>query len=173
MRKLLASTVLAAGFALLAIAAPGTSVAASTSEPAGQKNIVQTAAADRRFTTLVSLVQRASLADALSGETKLTLFAPTNAAFKKLPKATLRKLLHNRAALRRVLLYHVVAGDLKAKQLVRLRTVQTLAGPRVRIRIRNGNVFLDNRRTRVVKADIAATNGTIHVINRVLLPPAR
>lgn len=173
MRKLLASTVLAAGFALLAIAAPGTSVAASTSEPAGHKNIVQTAAADRRFTTLVSLVQRAGLADALSGETKLTLFAPTNAAFKKVPKATLRKLLHNRAALRRVLLYHVVAGDLKAKQLVRLRTVHTLAGPRVRIRIRNGNVFLDNRRTRVVKADIAATNGTIHVINRVLLPPAR
>jgi uncharacterized surface protein with fasciclin (FAS1) repeats len=173
MYKATASTLLAAGLAVTAIAAPATSTAAPTRQSVGQKNLVQTAAADRRFTTLVSLVRRAGLADALSGQTKLTVFAPTDAAFAKVPKATLGKLLDNRAALRRVLLYHVVAGDVKARQVVRLRTVKTLAGPSVRIRVRNGNVFLNNSRTKIVKTDIAASNGTIHAIDHVLLPPAR
>jgi uncharacterized surface protein with fasciclin (FAS1) repeats len=173
MRKLIASTLLVAALAIPVIAAPATASAASTTQAATDKTLVRTAAADRRFTTLVSLVKRAGLADALSGETKLTVFAPTNAAFKKVPKATLKKLLHDRALLRRVLLYHVVAGDVKADQVVRLRAARTLAGPSVRVRVRDGNVFLNNGRTKVVQTDIAATNGTIHVINRVLLPPAR
>jgi uncharacterized surface protein with fasciclin (FAS1) repeats len=71
-----------------------------------------------------------------------------------------------------VLLYHVIRGDLKAAEVARLRSAKTLAGPSVRISVRGGNVFL-NRSTRVVKTDIAASNGTIHVINKVLLPPAR
>jgi uncharacterized surface protein with fasciclin (FAS1) repeats len=75
--------------------------------------------------------------------------------------------------LRRVLLYHVVAGDVKAEQVVQLRRARTLAGPTVRIRVRDGKVYLNNSRTKVVQTDVAATNGTIHVINRVLLPPAR
>jgi uncharacterized surface protein with fasciclin (FAS1) repeats len=74
--------------------------------------------------------------------------------------------------LRRVLLYHVVAGDLKAEQVVRLRAVRTLARPKVRIRVRDDTVFL-SRRAKVVKTDISASNGTIHAIDRVLLPPAR
>jgi uncharacterized surface protein with fasciclin (FAS1) repeats len=171
MRKLLAPTLLVAGLAIPAIAGPGT--AASATQATSDKTIVQTAAADQRFTTLVSLVKRAGLADALSGETKLTLFAPTNAAFKKVPKATLQKLLRDRALLRRVLLYHVVAGDVKAAQVVKLRSTPTLAGPRVRIRVRGGSVFLNNGRTRVVQTDVVASNGTIHILNRVLLPPAR
>jgi uncharacterized surface protein with fasciclin (FAS1) repeats len=173
MRKLLASTLLVAALATAAIAAPGTGASASSTQAANDKTIVQTAAADRRFTTLVSLVKRAGLVDALSGEAKLTVFAPTNAAFKKVPAATLQKLRRDRALLRHVLLYHVVAGDVKAEQVVRLRTARTLAGPRVRIRVRDGNVYLNNGRTKVVQTDIAATNGTIHVINRVLLPPTR
>jgi uncharacterized surface protein with fasciclin (FAS1) repeats len=88
------------------------------------------------------------------------------------PKATLAKLLADRAQLRRVLLYHVVAGDVKAAQVVQLRSAKTLAGPRVRIRTEGGKVFL-NSTSRVVKTDVAASNGTIHVINRVLLPPGR
>ena len=173
MRKLFASTLLVAGLAIPVIAAPATGATASTAQATTDKTIVQTASADRRFTTLVSLVKRAGLAEALSGESKLTVFAPTDAAFKKVPKATLQKLLSDRALLRRVLLYHVVAGDVKAEQVVRLRTAKTLAGPRVRIRVRKAGVYLNNGRTKVVQTDIAATNGTIHVINRVLLPPAR
>jgi uncharacterized surface protein with fasciclin (FAS1) repeats len=172
MNKALTTTLLAAGLAGTALAVPGTSAAAPSLGPAVDQNIVETAAADPRFTTLVSLTKRAGLADDLSGETKLTLFAPTNAAFKKLPEATLKKLGRNRAMLRRVLLYHVVAGDVKAEQVVQLRAVRTLAGPKVRIRVREDGVFL-NRSTKVVKTDIAASNGTIHVIDQVLLPPAR
>jgi transforming growth factor-beta-induced protein len=173
MRKVIASTLLVAALAIPALAATGTGAAASTKQAANDKTIVETAAADRRFTTLVSLVKRAGLASALAGETKLTVFAPTNAAFAKVPTATLRKLRRDRALLRRVLLYHAIAGDVKAAQVVKLRTAKTLAGPSVRIRVRDGNVYLNNRRTKVVQTDIAATNGTIHVINRVLLPPAR
>jgi uncharacterized surface protein with fasciclin (FAS1) repeats len=172
MRKLAGSTLLAAALAVAAIAAPVAGAAPAAAQATTDKTIAQTAAADPRFSTLVSLVKRAGLVDALSGETKLTVFAPTNAAFKKVPKATLRKLGRDRALLRRVLLYHVVAGDVKAEQVVRLRKVRTLAGPSVRIRVRDGKVYLNSGRTRVVQTDIAATNGTIHVINRVLLPPA-
>jgi uncharacterized surface protein with fasciclin (FAS1) repeats len=171
MRKLIASTLLAVALLASVVASSG-----ATTAPRDQtttKDLVQTAAADKRFTTLVSLVKRAGLAGALSGDTKLTVFAPTNAAFEKVPKATLKKLLADRAALRRVLLYHVVAGDLVAKDVVGLRSAKTLAGPKVRVRVRDGKVYLNNRRTKVVQADVAATNGTIHVINRVLLPPAR
>jgi uncharacterized surface protein with fasciclin (FAS1) repeats len=172
MPKPLTCTLLAAGLAAPLLALPGASVATPTRAPAVEQNIVETAAADPRFTTLVSLAKRAGLADDLSAKTKLTLFAPTNAAFRKVPEATLRKLGHNRAMLRRVLLYHVLAGDVKAEQIVRLRAVKTLAGPKVRIRVRDDTVLL-NRRAKVVRTDISASNGTIHVIDQVLLPPAR
>ena len=172
MRKLLASTVLVAGLATPALATAGPGATASPTHAASDRTIVQTAAADKRFTTLVSLVKRAGLVGALSGKTKLTVFAPTDAAFAKVRKATLHRLLGDRAALRRVLLYHVVAGNVKAKQVVKLRRAPTLAGPSVRIRVRHGKVYLNNSRTKVVQTDIAAANGTIHVIDRVLLPPA-
>jgi uncharacterized surface protein with fasciclin (FAS1) repeats len=168
MRTLTATVVLAALFC----AAIGAATAPAR-QTANDETIVQTAAGDPRFTTLVSLVKRAGLVDALSGERKLTVFAPTNAAFKKVPRATLKNLLANKAALRRVLLYHVVAGDLKAAQIVKLRSARTLAGRSVRIRVRNGTVYLNNSHTKVVQPDVGAANGTIHVINRVLLPPAR
>jgi uncharacterized surface protein with fasciclin (FAS1) repeats len=158
--------------AIAAFAAVGTSAAAPAEEPVASKDIVQTAVAAGQFKTLVMLAKRSGLAGALTGQTTLTVFAPTDAAFKKVPKPTLNKLLRNRAQLRRVLLYHVVAGDVKAAQVVGLRSAKTLAGPSVRINVRGGNVFL-NRSARVVKTDIAASNGTIHIINKVLLPPAR
>jgi uncharacterized surface protein with fasciclin (FAS1) repeats len=160
MRTLLVATTLAAGLAVPASAA------------AAEKNIVETAAGDPRFDTLVSLVEQAGLADDLSGDGKLTVFAPTDAAFRRVPEKTLRKLGRSRKKLRRVLRYHAAAGDLKAEQVVQRRSVRTLAKRKVRIRVRDGNVFL-NRRAKVVQADVAASNGTIHVINRVLLPPAR
>jgi uncharacterized surface protein with fasciclin (FAS1) repeats len=172
MRKLLTTIALASVVAPGAIAVADTSAPAPAQAAAPQRNIVQTATAAGDFKTLVSLVKRAGLADELSGKTRLTVFAPTDAAFKKVPKATLAKLLANRSQLRRVLLYHVVAGDVKAAQVIKLRSAKTLAGSNVRIRTAGGKVFL-NTTSRVVKTDIAASNGTIHVINRVLLPPGR
>jgi uncharacterized surface protein with fasciclin (FAS1) repeats len=158
MYKSIAATCIAAGLAL-----PASASAA---------NIAETAAADPRFDTLVSLVQKAGLADELSGDAKLTVFAPTDRAFKRVPEKTLRKLGRKPKLLTRVLLYHVAAGDLKAEHVVQRRKIRTLAKRKVRVRVRGGNVFL-NRRSKVVQADVGASNGTIHVINRVLLPPAR
>jgi len=139
--------------------------------PAAQQNIVRTAAATGQFTTLLSLAKQAGLVGALSGTGPLTIFAPTDAAFKTVPKATLRKLANDRMALRRVLLYHVVKGNVTAARVVRLRSAKTLAGPAISIRVRRGSVFL-NTSTKVVTTDIGASNGTIHVINKVLLPPS-
>ena len=101
----------------------------------------------------------------------MTVFAPTDKAFAKVPKATLRKLQRNKAKLRSVLLYHVVKGNVKAAQVVKLRRVKTLNGGYVRIGVKGNRVYL-NRTTRVTKADIGASNGTIHVIDGVLIPPA-
>jgi uncharacterized surface protein with fasciclin (FAS1) repeats len=158
----------AALVALLALTL-GTSTQA-TAAPAAQKNIVGTAAAAGQFKTLLSLAEQAGLVGALSGHGPLTLFAPTDAAFRAVPKATLRTLATNRMALRRVLLYHVVKGNATAAGVAKLRSAKTLAGATISIRVRGGSVFL-NRSTKVVKTDVAASNGTIHVINKVLLPP--
>ena len=157
--------------AATSVAAVG-GAAAAASESAADKNIVQTAGDAGQFTTLIALAKRAGLAGALSGSGKLTVFAPTDKAFAKVPKSTLRKLQRNRAQLRAVLLYHVVKGDVKAAQVVKLRRAKTLNGASVRIGVKGQRVYL-NRTTRVVKTNIDASNGTIHVINSVLIPPAR
>ncbi len=168
MKKLLTPLVLASGVALATAA--GTSAAPAQPTAAAEKNIVETAVAAGDFTTLVALVEKAGLAAALSGDDKLTVFAPTDKAFSKVPEATLAKLGRKPKLLRRVLKYHVVSGDVKAADIVNHRSVRTLAGAKIKIRVRDGNVFL-NRSAKVTQADIAASNGTIHVINRVLLPP--
>ena len=161
----LAATVLGAA----ALFAGSTTASAEAASPAASKNIVQTAVGAGQFKTLVALVKRAGLAGALSGDGKLTVFAPTDAAFKNVPKATLDKLGNDRALLKSVLLYHVAKGNVRAAQVVKLRSVPTLNGKRVRIAVRDGKVYL-NGNSRVTKTDIAASNGTIHVINRVLIP---
>jgi uncharacterized surface protein with fasciclin (FAS1) repeats len=98
------------------------------------------------------------------------VFAPTDAAFKKVPKATLNALLRNRAKLRAVLLYHVVSGKVSAADVVKLSSAKTLNGKNVRIRVSGMNVFVNS--AKVTQADVSASNGVIHVINRVLMPPA-
>lgn len=163
-KKLTTCTVAISAF-VLAAAAP------SAGAPAQERDIVGTAASAGQFKTLVSLAKKAGLAGALKGPGPLTVFAPTDAAFKKVPKSTLKQLAANRAQLRKVLLYHVVKGDAKAAKVVTLKRAKTLAGSAVRIKVRGGKVYL-NGSTRVVKTDVDASNGTIHVINRVLLPPA-
>jgi uncharacterized surface protein with fasciclin (FAS1) repeats len=138
--------------------------------PAARQNIIGTAAAAGQFKTLLSLAKQAGLVGALSGPGPLTVFAPTDAAFEAVPKATLRQLASNQKALRRVLLHHVVKGDVTAARVVKLKSTKTLAGPKISIQVRGGLVFL-NGSTKVVKTDVLASNGTIHVINKVLLPP--
>ncbi len=157
---------------VLALAIPTAALATSAPDAATapQRNIVGTASAAGGFTTLLTLAKQAGLVGALSGPGKLTVFAPTDAAFKKVPKATLAKLGKNRALLRRVLLYHVVKGSVPAAKVVGLRSAKTLAGPAVRIRV-DGKIVRVNQ-ARVIKTDVKATNGIIHVVDSVLIPPA-
>jgi uncharacterized surface protein with fasciclin (FAS1) repeats len=136
---------------------------------AAEKDIVDTAIAAGNFKTLVKLVQEAGLVDALRGEGPFTVFAPTDEAFAKLPKATVDALLKDKEALRQVLLYHVVSGKVTSDQVVNLKSAKTLQGSNIRINASKGKVKINQ--ANVVKADIHCTNGVIHVIDRVILPP--
>jgi uncharacterized surface protein with fasciclin (FAS1) repeats len=154
---------------LAALAAVSAAVLAPASAVAGsQRNIVQTAAAAGQFKTLVKLAREAGLAGTLAGKGPFTVFAPTDAAFAKLPRATVAALEHNRAKLRAVLLYHVLKGKITAAQLVKRHSVKTLNGQSLKVRVKNGVVTVGG--VRVIKTNIAASNGVIHVINGVLIP---
>jgi uncharacterized surface protein with fasciclin (FAS1) repeats len=160
---------LLAALALAVPAAAGAAPAAGTNtKPAG--TIVKVAQQNGQFTTLLALAKQAGLAGTLAGPGKLTVFAPTDAAFRKVPKATLAAVQADRALLRRVLLYHVVKGQVPAAKVVTLKTAKTLAGPTVRVRVTGKTVRLNE--ARVVVPDVRATNGIVHVIDRVLIPPA-
>jgi uncharacterized surface protein with fasciclin (FAS1) repeats len=144
-------------------------VASSASAPhKPAKNIVQTAVAAGSFKTLVSLVKQAGLVGALSGPGPLTVFAPTDAAFAKIPKGTLAALAKDKSKLKAVLLYHVVGGKFTAARVVKQKSLTTLEGGTLSIRTRDSKV--DVNRARVIKANVMASNGVIHVINQVLIP---
>jgi len=148
---------------VVAIAAP-----VALADAASQPNIVQTAQKAGQFKTLVALVKKAGLATTLSGKGPYTVFAPTDAAFKKVPKATLDALGKDKAKLKAVLLYHVVKGRVTSKQVVKLKSAKTLNGKSVAIKVKSGSVYVNN--AKVTTADVKASNGVIHVINRVLIP---
>jgi uncharacterized surface protein with fasciclin (FAS1) repeats len=153
---------------LVAVVAIGP--AAASPAASGKKDLAQVAASSPQFSTLVSLLTKAGLVRTLERGT-YTVFAPTNAAFAKLPKSTLAAVGKNPALLKKVLTYHVVKGKAPAAKVVKLngRSVKTLEGQKVAISVRGGNVYL-NGSTRVTKTDVTAANGVIHVINRVLIP---
>lgn len=132
--------------------------------------IVDIAVADGRFTTLVAAVQAAGLAETLSGDGPFTVFAPTDDAFGKLPAGTVEALLADIPALTEILLYHVVPGKVMASQVVDLTYAETAAALDVRINVMDGKVFING--SEVIITDIEASNGVIHVIDTVLLPPA-
>ena len=155
---------------LAVIAAISVLAVPATASAAPSKNIVETAAAAPQFSTLVSLVERADLVKALSGKRQLTVFAPTDAAFDKVPKKTLNALLDDKALLRKVLLYHVVAGKVPAKQVVMRDGAKTLNGARVSFEVKGERVFVND--ARVITPDIRASNGIVHAVNRVLIPPS-
>jgi uncharacterized surface protein with fasciclin (FAS1) repeats len=155
--------------AVTAVAVAGMIGGATADTPrASDKNIVETAVAAGKFETLTSLLKRAGLAKTLQGNGPYTVFAPTDAAFAKVPDATLARLARNRAKLRSVLLLHVAENRLTAAKLTKRRSVKTLNGQRLAIRVRGGKVFVGG--ARVVTPDVTATNGVIHVINKVLIP---
>lgn len=134
------------------------------------KDIVGVAASNENFSTLVSLVQAAGLVDALKSEGPFTVFAPTNAAFAKLPASLVAKLKADKELLKSVLLYHVASGNFRAKTLSTFKQVDTLGGKAVRIKAMRNQIFLNNAQTRVIIADVGASNGTIHAIDTVLMP---
>jgi uncharacterized surface protein with fasciclin (FAS1) repeats len=163
MRRIRAIAALSAA-AAVAAAAP----AATSADAEGGRDIVETAAAAGKFDTLTSLLRKAGLARTLKRPGPYTVFAPTDRAFSKVPDSTLDALAEDREKLRAVLLYHVAKRRLTADKVVRRRSIKTLNGKRVRVRVRGDKVRVGG--ARVTTADVAASNGVIHVINRVLIP---
>ncbi len=123
---------------------------------------------DPQFSTLLTALKAAGLDKTLAGTGPFTVFAPTNAAFAKIPKATLTALLKNKAQLTKVLTYHVVAGKVMAADVMKLKTAKTLEGDSVKISVMGKTVEID--KSKVTKADMAASNGVVHVIDTVLMP---
>ena len=155
---------------------PETPLATSTPTPTStpvpeQKDIVQTAVADGRFTTLVAAVQAADLATTLSSPGPFTVFAPTDDAFKKLPAGTVETLLLDpKGQLSQILLYHVVPGKLMAADVVKQTSLATVQGESFTVTVENQTVMVDG--AKVIITDIETKNGVIHVIDSVMIPPA-
>jgi uncharacterized surface protein with fasciclin (FAS1) repeats len=169
MRFITASIAVVALAAVAVIGGRATAEAAPA-QSAKQANIVQTATAAGQFKTLASLLKTAGLAKTLQGKGPFTVFAPTDAAFAKVPKSTLTALGKDKAKLRAVLLYHVASGKVGSARVVKLSSVKTLNGASARIKVSGGKVYVGG--ARVTTPDVKASNGVIHVINKVLLPPA-
>ena len=144
----------------------------SASAYAADKDIVDTAVAAGQFKTLAAALTAVGLVDTLKGAGPFTVFAPTDAAFAKLPAGTVDTLLkpENKAKLTAILTYHVVPGAVMAADVVKLKEAKTVNGAMVAVKVDGGNVMIND--AKVTTADIAASNGVIHVIDTVLLPPA-
>jgi len=146
-------------------------VLAPAAAQAQTKDIVETAVGAGTFNTLAAALTAAGLVETLKGPGPFTVFAPTDAAFAKIPAAALNALLADKAKLTAVLTYHVVSGTVLAAQVVGLTEAGTVQGGKVAIKVVGGKVML-NGNTTVTATDIKATNGVIHVIDTVLMPPA-
>ena len=142
---------------------------------AAEKDIVDTAVAAGSFKTLAAALQAADLVDTLKGAGPFTVLAPTDEAFAKLPAGTVASLLkpENKAKLAAILTYHVIPGKVMATDVVQLngKSFKTVEGSAATVKVAGGTVMINN--AKVIKTDIPCTNGVIHVIDTVLLPPAR
>jgi uncharacterized surface protein with fasciclin (FAS1) repeats len=156
--------------ALAALNAPAFAGGEACASSTAQKDIVTTAVEAGQFKTLAAALGAAQLVDALKGEGPFTVFAPTDAAFAKLPAGTVENLLkpENRDKLKSILTYHVVPGRVTASEVVKMNSAKTVQGSHVRIATSGGKVMVDG--ATVVKTDIGASNGVIHVIDRVIMP---
>ena len=156
---------------ILALSLFGACCCTSGSKAAqGDSDIVETAVAAGDFTTLTVALESAGLVETLKGDGPFTVFAPTDAAFRKLPAGTVENLLkpENKDQLTKILTYHVVTGKVPASDAQKLDRAKTLEGSSFKIRSASGKLHVDN--AMVVKADISASNGVIHVIDTVLIP---
>jgi len=169
----------AAALTLALLAGAGTAAAGTpkpevkdmtTSQISKTQDIVTTAVAAGSFKTLAAALQAAGLVETLQGKGPFTVFAPTDEAFAKLPKGTVEELLkpENKAKLTGILTYHVVAGNVMAKDVVGLKSAKTVNGQSLTVVVKDGKVAVDG--ANVVKTDIACSNGVIHVIDSVVLP---
>lgn len=131
------------------------------------KNIIETAVNNPDFSTLVTAIKAAELVETLSGTGPFTVFAPTNAAFAKIPEATLKAILADKAKLTSILTYHVVASKVLSKDVATMTEAKTVQGSNITIDAKDG-VMINN--AKVTKADIECSNGVIHVIDTVLMP---
>ncbi len=138
---------------------------------AADKDIVETAIAAGNFTTLATALTEAGLIETLKGKGPFTVFAPTDEAFAKIPKADLAKLLKDKEALTKVLLYHVVSGSVASNDVVNLKSAKTVEGSSVNITVKGKSVKVDG--ANVTAVDIMASNGIIHVIDSVIMPDAK
>ena len=143
----------------------------STIARAAEKDIVDTAVSAGQFKTLASALNAAGLVETLKGDGPFTVFAPTDEAFAKLPSGTLENLLkpENKDQLVAILTYHVVPGKVEAADVVKLDEAKTVNGKMVKIKVEGGTAMVND--AKVTKADIAASNGVIHVVDMVILPP--
>ena len=167
MRQLVATVA-----AVLAVPAVASAQTPSHTKKTPMKNIVQVAIEAGSFNTLVTAVKAAGLAETLQGPGPFTVFAPSDAAFAKLPAGTIESLLADKAKLASILTYHVVPGKVMAGDIVKANgaTPTTVNGMPLDVVVRGGTVYVNG--AQVVSADIAASNGVIHVIDAVLLPKA-
>ncbi len=177
------SALLATGLAAAALLAPALSASAGQDTPppnpsqtpppaqtaTGEKDVVDTAVAAGNFTTLVKLVTDAGLADTLKGAGPFTILAPTDAAFKKLPRALLDRLAGDKELLKKVLTYHVLPGKILSTDL-KTMAAKTVEGETIRVRVDGKTVRFNNAKP--VAVDVQASNGVIHAIDAVLLPPS-
>ena len=157
--------------AIAAIAA--TSLAVGTADARDvDRNLVDTAASAGQFNILVTAIKTAGLADTLKSSGPFTVFAPTDAAFAKLPAGTMKTLLkpENKAQLTAILTYHVVPGTVMAADVAKLKQAKTLNGQMISVKANGGAVAIND--AKVTDADIRASNGVIHVIDTVMLPPS-
>ena len=157
--------------ATLAVAAAAAAGIGSASAHAAETDIVETAIAAGQFKTLATALDRAGLVSTLKGQGPYTVFAPTDAAFAKLPAGTVDNLLkpENKAQLTAILTYHVVPGRVMAADVVQLKEAETVNGKMVDVNADGGSVMIND--AKVTAADVTASNGVIHVIDTVILPP--
>ena len=156
---------LAIGLPAMTLSCSGTQV--SMHQKKAQANIVETAKKAGQFNTLLTALKEAGLEGTLATKCCFTVFAPTDEAFAKIPKKDLEALLKDKEALKKVLLYHVVEGKVYSKQL-KEGDVKTLQGQNAKVTLKGGPKIND---ANIVKTDIEASNGVIHVIDKVILPP--
>lgn len=155
--------------AMAPIAMPEPTTPPPAPTPELSQTIVDVAVADGRFTTLIVAVQAADLVETLQGEGPFTVFAPTDDAFAKLPAGTVEALLKDIPALTDILLYHVVSGKVLAADVVNLTSADSVLGKPLGIEVKDGKVFVAG--SQVIITDIETSNGVIHVIDMVMLPP--